>query len=107
MGSVWFIDGPEKVKDFDFQEKYIPTLEKILEEPSSSILITDRPGCSNKIARYLAKKGYRNCTIYHPGESPRHRIGKFPSKGGFPDLDSCKQQLFRDADSYLCLLEPV
>lgn len=100
--QVWFIDGPEKIEEKLFIQKYVSKLDEILQDSNASIIITDRPGCANKVARYLAKHGYRNCCIYHTGKNPRHKIGKFPCKGGFQDLDSCKNQLLRDCDSYFC-----
>ena len=100
--QVWFIDGPEKIEEKLFIQKYVPKLDKILKDSNASIIITDRPGCANKIARYLSTHGYRNCRVYHTGKNPRHKIGKFPYKGGFKDLTSCKNQLFRDCDLYFC-----
>lgn len=102
---IWFIDGPENLDLKEFYSNYVNKLECILQEPETSIILTDRPGCSIQVARYFAKQKYRNCTIYHPGAKPRHNIGKFYTKGGFSSLDKCKKQMLKDSNKYFCPVE--
>lgn len=72
--SVWYIDGPENLETKIFLNKYTLKLDNILQDPKASVIITDRPGCSTQVARYLSIAGYRNCTVYHIGDTPLHKI---------------------------------
>ena len=99
---TWFIDGPEDLSLKEFYSNYVNKLEEILSDPETSIIITDRPGCSIQVARYFAKQKYRNCTIYHTGLNPRHNLGKFYTKGGFSTLEKCKKQMLKDSNKCFC-----
>jgi len=94
---AWYIDGPEDLPITVFYKKYVPILEDILHNPDASVLITDRPGCAIKVARYLKKHEYRNCWIYHLGDKPRHNLGSFRTRGGFKSWKEAREKMAQDS----------
>jgi hypothetical protein len=71
---------------------YHERIDELLKDPYINIIMSE-----NFIfaAKYLESRRFRNCTIYHIGDEPKHIIGKFKTKGGFTstiELEECLRQ---------------
>lgn len=74
---------------------YHEKIDEVLTDPNVHIVISE-----NFIfaAKYLERRKFRNCTVYHIGEdTPKHNIGKFKTKGGFTSLIELEESLKQDS----------
>lgn len=55
-------------------------ISEYVDDPNTIFLISDEHPV---IARYLNKIQYRKCIVYHVGDTPKHKIGKYTNKGGY------------------------
>lgn len=76
-----FISGTSKIKNKD-SGYYRSSLPKEITNKVDSyikngnhILIGDAPGVDTEVQKYLAKKGYKNVTVYTIGKTPRTNAG--------------------------------
>ena len=98
---IYAIDGSEKMSSAEFVKLYYTTLDEILDDPDSSILLTDKSGCGVFVARYLKQNLYRNATIYHTKRKPRSNIANLKTCGGFLNKKECRKSLIKDSDEYI------
>lgn len=62
---------------------YHEQIDELIRDPSVRIIISENFLFG---AKYLNAVGFRNCTVYHIGDEPKHSIGKFKNKGGFTSV---------------------
>lgn len=78
--EIYYLYGSSDVKLSQFASIFVPKLKEIIKKPNSAIVLSEN---EIPIIRYLNERGYRNCIIYHLGDSPSHSIGTYLRKGGF------------------------
>ena len=64
-------------------------------QPNTCFLFSDEYPI---IARYLNNLQYRKCIVYHPGPSPKHRVGSYANKSGFLSYPEIHASLRDEAD---------
>ena len=60
--------------------KFYTEISRYIDDPDTHFLFSDEHPI---LARYLHQLQYRKCTVYHIGGTPKHKIGKYVTKGGF------------------------
>ncbi len=88
-----------------FTSRYTPLLLTAAESRETQFIFSDESGCATLTAKFLNERGFRNCTIYHIGDKPRHRIGKYETKGGFLSYGEIETTLRDDADRIIEIRE--
>ena len=93
--------GSSSLSPAIFTSRYTPLLLTATESRETQFIFSDEPGCATLAAKFLNERGFRNCTIYHIGDKPRHRIGKYETKGGFLSYGEIEMTLRDDADNLI------
>jgi len=60
--------------------KLTPMILEYMENPQTQFIFSDREILA---ARFLDARKFRRCLIYHTGDTPKHRIGGYPTRAGF------------------------
>lgn len=98
---VCAIIGPPTLTASEFNAKMQPILQ-VIDDPNISLIISDESGCGTLTLRYLAKRKYRNVTIYHLGEEPKvfKNISGLPFKtqSGFTSYIEINEALRQNSD---------
>lgn len=96
--SIYFISGHLSLTNEEFQEHYIPQLEKAL-EAKGTFVVGDARGADTKAQAWLREKG-AEVIVYHMFTSPRNNVGNFPTKGGYisDEQRDCAMTLASDKD---------
>ena len=87
----------------EFVAKCTPHLSNLIEKRDTSFILSDEPGRPLLAIKFLNGRGFRNCTIYHVGKTPRHTIGKYPTKGTYISYGEVEAALREDADEVILL----
>lgn len=87
-----------KYSSSELNSMYHEKIDEVLTDPNVHIVISE-----NFIfaAKYLERRKFRNCTVYHIGDTPKHNIGKFKSKGGFTSLIELEESLKQDSNEVI------
>jgi len=64
------IIGSSAMTAAEFNAAMQPILQ-VIDDPNISLIVSDETGCATLTLRYLAKRKYRNVTIYHLGEEEK------------------------------------
>lgn len=70
-------------------------ISNYFEDPDANFVLSDQ---SPIIARYLNGHQYRKCTIYHLGDIPKHKIGRYITKGNFTSYAEINASIKEDCD---------
>lgn len=95
--KIYCIDGPTNISIQDFIKYYTPIIVELLDMPDIQILVTDLPGVGMYTCNFLKNNFYRNGTIYHVGDKPRHNICNFKTKGGYSSISDMIASMRLDA----------
>ena len=72
-------------------------LDRVM-KAGSKVLIGDAPGADTRVQDYLAKKGYKNVTVYTSDGKARNNVGGWKEKNfGFKLKDDRKRRAQKDA----------
>jgi hypothetical protein len=94
MISFVSIIGPSDITMSDFVSKYQTKISEAMDNPNTHFLISDQSGCGLTALKYLIKRKYQKCTIYHLGDKPKVSFN-FQTKSGFSsyiEINECLQQ---------------
>ena len=98
MENIVAIIPNRDIKIVDFNFYFLPLIEKEMENPNTKFIFSDM---HSFIARYMNNRRYRNCVIYHIGNTPKHQVGNYKTKGGFASYDEIYYTLKDDATKEL------
>lgn len=101
MTTIYAIIGPQNISSLDFAVHYPDLLDRVLDDPNGKVIVSDDSGVSIYTIKYLQNHQYRNITVYHLGDKPRHKVGKYPTKGGFRTVSELQAALLTDSDRVL------
>lgn len=73
-----FILIDEKITNQEFVLKYSPQIQKYMDRGDVKFYFTDQ---NIILSKFLNKRGYRNCKIYHLDKNSKHNIGNYKKKG--------------------------
>ena len=96
---VAILEPKKAYNSSELNSLYHEEIDNVLADPKVRIIISE-----NFIfaAKYLENRKFRNCTIYHLGEKPKHLIGKFKTKGGFSSAIEIGEALQQDSNEIIC-----
>lgn len=98
-----FISGHIHTKNSEFEEHYIPQLEKALNE-GCKFVVGDAGGIDAMAQKWLKARG-ADVVVYHMFTSPRHNAG-FPTKGGYTNDEERDSAMTNDSDRDLAWVRP-
>lgn len=101
------IIGPSTMTAAEFNAAMQPILQ-VIDDPNVSLIISDESGCCSLTLRYLAKRKYRNVTIYHLGDENKDMFKNisglpFKTRGGFTSYIEINEALRQDSDMQIQL----
>lgn len=79
MTNIGIIFTKEDAKNGRFI-MFARKIEDWIDSPTSNFIFSDEHPV---ISRYLNRLQYRKCIMYHIGDTPKHNIGKYSTKGNF------------------------
>lgn len=79
---IYFISGHRNIGQVEFEEHYVPALQRVLEDKESSVVVGDYLGVDLMAQAWLRNHGYEKVTVYHMFTKARNNVG-FPTIGGF------------------------
>ena len=97
--NVMMISGHRDVTQEEFDEHYVPMLDKAMEE-KCSFVVGDCEGVDFMAQEYLYSKGEMNVIVFHMFTDPRFAVERYKHLGGFQsDVDrDFAMTLFSDED---------
>jgi hypothetical protein len=99
---TYFVSGHRNITQEEFDNNYVPALQKALENKDAYFVIGDYYGVDIMAQNYLIdvlKVDPRRITVYHMYKSPRNKHPKIQNtKGGFTSDSSRDSQMTRDSD---------
>ena len=102
--KTYFISGHRNITPQEFNEHYIPAIEKAIEE-GGKFVIGDYYGVDMLAQQYLLEKEIKDVVVYHMFVEPRNNAG-FPTKGGFPDDESRDAAMTKISDEDIAWVRP-
>jgi len=102
--KTFFISGHRNITPQEFNEHYIPAIEKALEK-DCKFVIGDYYGVDMLAQQYLFEKGIKDVLVYHMLIEPRNNAG-FPTKGGFIDDESRDAAMTKISDEDIAWVRP-
>lgn len=81
MKLTAFISGHLDITEKEFEENYIPLIDKAIEQ-GDNFIVGDARGVDSMAQKYLAGKSVA-VIVFHMFSSPRHNAGEFDTQGGF------------------------
>ncbi len=82
MSRTYFVSGHRDITEEEFIEHYEPILWEKMNERDSKFVIGDCAGADDMAQKYLSAMQFKDVTVYHMFEEPRHNAG-FKTIGGF------------------------
>lgn len=99
---TYFISGHRNITQEEFDNNYVPALQKALENKDAYFVVGDYYGVDIMAQNYLIdvlKVDPRRITVYHMHKSPRNKHSKIQNlKGGFTSDSGRDSQMTRDSD---------
>lgn len=99
---TYFVSGHRNITQKEFDDNYIPALQKAVEAGNVYFVIGDCIGVDIMAQNYLVdvlKIDPRRITVYHMFKSPRNKNPKIQNtKGGFTSDSGRDSQMTRDSD---------
>ena len=77
----YFISGHLDISEAEFQEHYVPELDRAI-QAGASFVVGDARGTDTLAQQYLKARQVTNVTVYHMLSSPLNNAG-FPTRGGY------------------------
>jgi len=102
--KTYFVSGHLKISSDEFEEHYIPLLEKALSE-GAQFVVGDARGTDAKAQQWLSGQG-ANAVVYHMFENPRNNVGNFPTKGGFESDSERDTAMTQSSDFDIAWVRP-
>lgn len=78
----------------DFNARYVEKIEEAMAYSIVRFVFSDRFILA---ARFLSKRGYRRCTVYHLGDVAKHSIGNYAEVGQFTSYIEIENALRHDS----------
>lgn len=106
----YFISGHINLSEDDFAKHYILSIDKALEDNSSTFVIGDAYGVDLMANMYLHSKGIskERITIYHIGVSTYNKNpGQFLTKGGFKSHTEKDTAMTNDSDKDILYIRSI
>lgn len=104
--KVAFVSGHLNVTTEEFQEHYVPKLQKAIAE-KHKFVVGDCKGVDTLaqgfFAYFLTKD---DVTVYHMFDSPRNNVGNFPTRGGFKSDNERDSEMTRMSDYDIVWIRP-
>lgn len=102
MRITYFVSGHRNITQKEFDDNYIPALQKAIESGNAYFVIGDCIGVDIMAQNYLIdvlKVDPWRITVYHMYNSPRNKNPKITNlKGGFTSDSSRDSQMTKDSD---------
>ena len=102
MRITYFVSGHRNITQKEFDDNYIPALQKAIESGNAYFVIGDCIGVDIMAQNYLIdvlKVDPWRITVYHMYTSPRNKNPKITNlKGGFTSDSSRDSQMTKDSD---------
>lgn len=98
---IYFISGHRNITEEQFQEFYVPAIEKAMEsDPAFGFVVGDYVGVDIMAQNYLVKRGFANKVfVYHMFDKPRNLAeGITHTIGGFKSDEERDAAMTRDSD---------
>jgi len=103
--KTFFISGHRDITPVEFNEHYIPAIEKALENETYKFVIGDYWGADMLAQQYLLGRGIKEVIVYHMFVEPRNNSG-FPTKGGFQNDESRDAAMTKISDEDIAWVRP-
>ncbi len=110
MTKIAFISGHLDLTEDEFEQHYIPQIDKAL-DAGHSFVVGDARGCDAAAQSYLFVNlpfaEYRaRVTVYHMLKAPRNHLGHCPLKGGFPSNNAKDRGMTEASDFDVAWVRP-
>lgn len=89
------LEPDEKMSMAQLNSAYHETIDILSSHHNTHFIISDTFTFAQK---YLAERGFRNCTLYHLGDVPIRNLGRFKTKGGFNSRIEILEALKQNCD---------
>lgn len=113
MKKTYFVSGHLDLTETEFNEHYIPKIQKALCDECNFVM-GDARGADSFTQKYLSnharESGYPfhdQITVYHMFDKPRNNYGKFKTIGGFDNDDSRDAQMTNDSHEDILWIRPI
>jgi len=103
--KTFFISGHRNITPAEFNEYYIPAIDKALENEYYQFVIGDYYGVDILAQQYLFEKGIKKVTVYHMLVEARNNAG-FPTKGGFRTDEDRDSRMTMESDEDIAWVRP-
>lgn len=102
MRTTFFISGHRNITQEEFDNNYVPAIQKALENKDAYFVIGDYYGTDIMAQNYLIDVlgvDPRRITVYHMFTTPRNKNPKIQNtKGGFTSDSGRDEQMTKDSD---------
>ena len=102
--KIYFISGHRDITPEEFNEHYVPAIDKALSEKKATFVIGDYHGVDFIAQKYLKNKK-ADVIVYHMFESPRENAGH-PTLGGFKNDEERDAAMTEISDEDIAWVRP-
>jgi hypothetical protein len=90
---IYFVSGHLTTTPEEFQQHYLPVLERVLsEDPDSKFVMGDARGTDRLTQLWARERGlFSRVTVYHMFASARNNAGPFHTQGGY-ETDTARDE---------------
>jgi hypothetical protein len=104
--KVAFVSGHLDLTPDEFQEHYVPKLQKAIAQ-NHNFVVGDARGADALTQGFLAYiLPKERVKVYHMFDSPRNNVGNFPTRGGFKSDNERDSEMTRMSDYDIVWIRP-